>query len=177
MPYSPYDAIRRIQFPVYLIAAFLSAGSVVELLVSSWPIHVHELNWRLSLLNSAAGATGTELLALLMLLGMGLLAESRAALLAGFWYCVLGAVAYVGAAGAFVLDSLQLRGRVPPGAVTRFDVTIGWALARFGIAEIVCVALAGCALSAARAMRHVSPRETANKIVVGVSGVASPIAR
>ena len=91
----------------------------------------------------------------------------------------VAAFGYLATAGLFALDSLQLRGRVTAAAVNRFDVTIGWALVRFGFAEIVCLWLAACALLAARALaRQASPRETANRLVVGVPGAgASPIPR
>ncbi len=174
MTNSPYEFIRRIQFPAYFVVAFLSIGSMVEVLVGSWPIHAHDVNWRLSLLSSAAGATGTELLALLIFIVMGQVAASRPALFTAFACCVAGALGYLAAAATFGLDCLQIGSRVPANAVGRFDVTIGWALVRFGVAEIVCLALAGCALAAARALHRESPRDTANKIIIGVSGVASP---
>jgi hypothetical protein len=168
----PIDFIQRIRFPAYLTVAYLSLGTVVEILVGAWPMHVHEVNWRLAVLNSAAGATGTELLALLILLVVAQKSESMAGLWTGFWTSILVAAGYLGAAVMFGLDSLQLRGRVPADQIHRFDVTVVWALARFGITEIVALALAACALGVARSMKRESPRTTANRLVIGTSALA-----
>jgi hypothetical protein len=178
VPQFSNEFVRRIQVPVYLIVAYLSVGSAIELVVAGWPLHLHDVNFRLGLLNSAAAASGTELLALLLLVVMGQLAQSVATLWAGFWYCILVAVAYLGVAGTFVLDALQLRGRIPAAEAARFDVTVAWALGRFAIAEVVCLALASCALYAARSLRRESPRDGANRLVVGVPGAGTaPITR
>jgi hypothetical protein len=173
LPFS-IDFIRRIRLPVLLIVAYLSLGSVVEVLVAAWPVHVHDVNWRLSALNSAAGATGTELLALLLLVVVVQLSMSVAGLWTAFWASIAVALAYLAALGVFGLDSLQLRGRIPANELHRFDITVVWGLARFGIAEIVCLALAACALAAARALRREMGRDTSNRIIVGTSALAEP---
>jgi hypothetical protein len=179
VPSYPNDFVQRIRVPAYLIVAFLSVGSIVELLVASWPLRVHDVSWRLGILNSAAAASGTEMLAILILIVIAHLAESRAALWTGFFYSALAALGYLAAAGTFVLDALQMRARISGAELHRFDIAIGWALARFGIAEFVFLGLASGALWAARALgRELSRGDTANKIVVGVSGVGiAPVAR
>jgi hypothetical protein len=171
MPFS-IDFIQRIRLPAYLIVVYLSLGSLVEVLVGAWPVHLHDINWRLAALNSAAGATGTELLALLILIVVAQLSMSIGGLWTGFWASIMVALGYLVAAAAFGLDSLQLRGRVPADQIHRFDVTVVWALARFGIVELVSLALAACALAAARSMRRESPRNNANRLVVGTSALA-----
>ncbi len=173
LPFS-IDFIRRVRLPAYLIVAYLSLGSVVEVLVASWPAHVHDVNWRLSALNSAAGATGTELLALLILLVVVQLSMSVAGLWTTFWASIAVALAYLAAFGMFGLDSLQLRARIPADQIRRFDITVIWALARFGIVEMVCLALAACALTAARAMRRELGRDTSNRLIIGTSALAQP---
>jgi hypothetical protein len=171
------DFIRRIRLPAYLIVAYLSLGSVVEVLVGAWPMHAHDVNWRLSTLNSAAGASGTELLALLVLVVVAQLSTSAAGLWTGFIASILVALGYLLAASTFCLDSLQLRARIPADQLHRFDVTIVWALARFGIAELVCLALAACALAAGRSLRRETHRDTSNRLIVGASAaVAAPLA-
>jgi hypothetical protein len=165
------DFIRRIRLPAYLIVAYLSLGSVVEVLVGAWPMHAHDVNWRLSVLNSVAGATGTELLALLILLAVAQLSTSVAGLWTGFFASILVALGYLLAASTFALDSLELRARIPADQLHRFDVTIVWALARFGIVELVCLALAACALAAGRSLRR--ERDTSNRLVVGTSALAA----
>ena len=173
LPFS-IDFIRRIRVPAYLIVAYLSLGSVVEVLVGAWPVHIHDVNWRLSALNSAAGATGTELLALLLLVVVVQLSMSVAGLWTAFWGSIAVSLGYLAAFGVFWLDSLQVRGRIPANELHRFDITVVWALARFGIAEMVCLALAACALTAARALRRELGRDTSNRIIVGTSALAEP---
>ena len=159
--------------PAYLLIAFLSVGSVIEVLVSAWPPHVRDFNWRLSVLNSSAGATGTELLAILLLIVVAYLSSSTAGLWTAVSYSLVAALGYLGAAVLFGLDSLQLRARIPDDQLGRFDVTVVWALARFGFAALACLLFAACALSLVRARR----RETApaNRLVVGTG--APPVAR
>jgi len=173
LPFS-IDFIRRVRVPAYLIVAYLSLGSVVEVLVASWPVHVHDVNWRLSALNSAAGATGTELLALLLLVVMVQLSMSVVGLWTAFCASIAVALAYLAALGVFGLDSLQLRARIPADQVHRFDITVVWALARFGIAEMVCLTVAACALTAARALRRELGRDTSNRLIIGTSALAQP---
>jgi predicted permease len=166
------DFIRRIRLPALLTVAYLSVGSVVEVLVAAWPTHVHDVNWRLSVLNSAAGATGTELMALLILVVIAQLSMSVAGLWTAFWASTAVALGYLAAAGMFGLDSLQLRARIPADQLHRFDVTVVWALARFGIVELVCLALAACALTAARSLRREMAGDTSNRLIVGTSALA-----
>lgn len=166
------DFIRRIRLPALLTVAYLSVGSVVEVLVAAWPTHVHDVNWRLSVLNSAAGATGTELMALLILVVIAQLSMSVAGLWTAFWGSTAVALGYLAAAGTFGLDSLQLRARIPADQLRRFDVTVVWALARFGIVELVCLALAACALTAARSLRREMAGDTSNRLIVGTSALA-----
>lgn len=166
------DFIRRIRLPALLTVAYLSVGSVVEVLVAAWPTHVHDVNWRLSVLNSAAGATGTELMALLILIVIAQLSMSVAGLWTAFWGSTAVALGYLAAAGTFGLDSLQLRARIPADQLRRFDVTVVWALARFGIVELVCLALAACALTAARSLRREMAGDTSNRLIVGTSALA-----
>jgi hypothetical protein len=172
VPPIPAEFASRIRLPAYLIVAFLSLGSIVEVLVGSWPLHVHDMNWRLAVLNSAAGAAGTELLALLILILVAQIAMSAAGLWAGVWFSLLVALAYAGGAVTFALDSLQLRARIPADQLSRFDVTVGWALARFGITALICLTLAACALAAAR--RRVAARDTANRLIVGTPAAPPP---
>jgi hypothetical protein len=178
VPLSSDDFIRRIRVPAYLIIAFMSLGSVIEVLAASWPPRFYDVNWRLSVFNSSAGATGTVLLAILILVVVAQLAISSAALYTAFWGSVIGAFGYVVIAGTFVLDSLQVRGRIPPAAIRQFDVTVGWALLRFAFAEVICLWLASCALAAVRSFQRQAARESADPrsaLVVG-TGTHSPIA-
>ena len=180
MPQFPYDFIRRLKAPAYLIVAFLSVGSAAEVIAAGWPLRVHDVNWRIGVLNTAAGATGTELLSLLILIVVAQLAYSRAAMWTAFWYSLLVALGYLAASGIFALDCLQLRGRIPTTELSRFDVTVGWALARFAFADLVCLWLAACALASARMMRREATRDAADRrhaLIVGNQGAAAPDAR
>jgi hypothetical protein len=166
-----FDFIQRLRLPAYVIVAYLGLGSAVEILVGAWPAHFHDVNWRLSVLHSAAGATGTELLALLLLLVIAQLSMSVAGLWTGFCASILVALGYLIGATMFGLDSLQIRSSVPADQLRRFDVTVAWALARFAIVDLVSLTLAACALGAARSLRRESSRNTANRLVVGTSAL------
>ena len=172
MPLLTVDFIRRIRLPAYLIVAFLSLGSIVEVLISAWPPHVHDVNWRLSALNAAAGAAGTELLALLILITVAQISTSATGLWAGFWCSLAVGAGYLGVAATFALDALQLRARIPTEQLNRFDVTVAWALVRFGVTLLGCLFLAACAMAAARNRRREITRDTANRLVIGAAGLS-----
>src|SRR5262249_56915695 len=107
-----------------------------------------------SALSSAAAASGTELLALLIFLFVARASESVAELWAAFSASLLVSLGYLVAAAIFGLDSVQLRARVPAEQIHRFDITVLWTLARFGIVELVSLTLAACALAAARLLQR-----------------------
>lgn len=147
--------------------------------MANWPLRLHDVNWRLAVQDSAAGAAGTELLALLLLVVVAQIASSRVAVWIGFWYSIVVALAYFLMSGAFALDSLQVRGRIPPPQLTHFDVTVAWAMARFAVAAAVCLWLAACALVAGRALRR-EAREAGdrrNALIVGNPAAPPPLAR
>ena len=179
MPEMPTDFVRRLRIPVYLIVGFLSVGSVVEVLVANWPLRLHDVNWRLAVLDSAAGATGTELLAVLLLVVVAQAVSSRAALWFAFAYSLLMALGGVVVSGAFVLDSLQVRARIPATQLTHFDVTVAWAVTRFAIAVLVCLGLAASAFVAARTLRREArdAGDRRNALIVGNAGAPAPLAR
>jgi len=101
---------------------------------------------------------------------------SVAGLWTAFWASITVALAYLAAFGMFGLDGLQLRTRIPADQIQRFDITVVWALARFGVAEMVCLALAACAFTAARALRRELGRDTSNRLIIGTSALAQPAA-
>jgi hypothetical protein len=165
------DFVRRIRVPAYLLVAFLSVGSLIDILVTAWPVHLHDPNWRLAVANNAAGASGTEMLSLLILIVIAQLAVAGPALWAGFAFAMAMASGYAIAAVMFALDSLQVRGRIPAEQLQRYDVTVAWALARFAFTDLVCLWLAACAWSAARSLRRDMAREMADRrsgLIVGV---------
>lgn len=179
MPQMPTDFVRRLRIPVYLIVCFLSLGSVVEVLVANWPLRLHDVNWRLAVLDSAAGATGTELLAVLLLIVVAQAVSSRAALWFGFAYSLFVALGGIVVSGAFVLDSLQVRARIPATQISHFDVTVVWAVARFAIVVLVCLWFAASALAAARTLRREArdAGDRRNALIVGNRGAPTPLVR
>jgi len=98
---------------------------------------------------------------------------SVAGLWTAFGASVVVGLAYIAALGIFGLDSLQLRARIPADQLHRFDITVVWAMARFGIAEMVCLAVAACALTAARSLRRELGRDTSNRLIIGTAALAS----
>lgn len=180
MPQIQNDFIRRIRIPAYCIVAFLSLGSIIEAVVPSWPPHPHDVNWRLGVINTSAGATGTEMLALLLLVVVAQLSLSRGALWVSFAYSLVIALGCAAIALLFGLDAVQTRGRFPIDQLGRFDLTVGWALVRFAFTEVVCLWLAACALGGARSLRREIARAEADPraaLVVGGPATAPASAR
>jgi hypothetical protein len=177
VPQNTADFVRRIRVPAYLLVAFLSIGSLIDILVTAWPVHLHDPNWRLAVANNAAGASGTEMLSLLILIVVAQVSVAGPARWAGFAYASAMASGYAIAAVVFALDSLQIRGHVPAEQLQRYDVTVAWALARFAFTDLVCFWLAVCAWSAARGLRRELAREMADRrsgliVGAGARGIA-----
>jgi hypothetical protein len=106
--------------PAYLLVAFLSIGSLLDILVTAWPAHLHDPNWRLAVANNAAGASGTEMLSLLILIVVAQLAVAPG--FAGFAYAIAMVSGYAIAAVMFA-PRLAANTRSHPAEQARYDVS------------------------------------------------------
>jgi hypothetical protein len=158
------DLAKQVRIPTYIITAYMALGSVLDVLVTTWPVHAHELRWRLTFQGLITGASGTELLAVLLFLAVAWAALDNVALAVGFAYSLIAGVLYLCAAGIFALDVLQVRGQIAPNQISQYHLGAGWTVARMLFTAVTLGLLAAMAF---RALRSVTRAERA---VAGPAG-------
>ena len=131
---------------------------LIEIGVSAWPYKIHDPGWRISLVSLSAGTSTGALLALLIIYLVGLFADQRPAIWLVAVISALMVVFFLGASGAFVLDALQMRGRLQPDLQDRFNVQSGWGFAKICLAAAGAVVLSMSAFRAAFSVRRTSDR-------------------
>ena len=136
------DLVLRLRIPAYLVTAYIAVGSVLDILFSGWPPLPHDLRWRLTFEGSITGASGSEMLAVLLFLAFAWAAADRIALGFGFAYSVIAAVGYFCCSVIFLLDSIQLKAQIRPEQLTRYDVGLVWIFGRMAFTGLMLVLFA-----------------------------------
>ncbi len=177
------DTARRLRLPGYIVVGYMTIGSLLDILISTQPAFIHDIRWRLGLATLFTGASGTELLGAALFLGLALLASDEISLWVGFGLSLLIGVLYLGVSGGFGLDSLQMRGQIKPEMLDRYNLGLGWTLARLLFTSVTFFVFSGSFFRAARAVRRAVDRSglrPASPIVVGTQvtpGVGAPTPR
>jgi hypothetical protein len=169
------DMSRRLRLPGYIVVAYMTVGSLIDILVSAQPALIHDIRWRLGVSTLLTGATGTELLGALLFLGLAIATSDVVAMWVGFVLSALLGCLYLGAGGVFVLDALQMRGQVKPEMLSRYNASLAWTLVRILFTGAVLLTIAGACMRAARALVRVLDRsgtDPASTLVVGIPATA-----
>lgn len=175
---SPAASARRLRAPGYVIMGTLILLQLIEIEVRSWPFRVHSPTWRLGLIGTIAGSLGTPLFGLLIILGIAVANDDRAAAYTVSFVSWLGAAACVAAAALFGLDVLQVKSDVASSLAGQYDVGSGWVAVRIVVAALLFLVLAVSAWRAAKsAERHRALQEPVGRSALLVSPVraASPV--
>lgn len=175
---------RRLRLPGYIVVAYMTIGSLLDILISTQPAAIHDIRWRLGTATLFTGASGTELLGAALFLGLALLAVDEVSLWVGFALSLLIGFLYLGVSGGFALDSFQMRGQVKPEMLARYNLGLTWTLARLLFTSAAFFVLTGSFVRAARAVRRAVDRNGAKPagtpLVVGTQsapGVVAPSVR
>ena len=131
-----------------------------DLIVTISPILPTRIMWRYNALGSASSMMGNVLLLILLLFAVSLLFRMNAglalvALVAG----IVALICFLGA-GVFILDTLQLRGKVEPQVAKGFVLASAQALWRFVINGVIAGLFATSSLRAWRAGAREVQRDT-----------------
>ena len=152
------DVGRHLRWPAFVFLVVTVALQVADLIVTISPITPTNIMWRFNALGSAASMIGNVMLLILLLFFVSLLVRANSglalvALLAGIvaLCCFLGA-------GFFILDSIQLRGKVEPQVAKGFVIASAQALWRFLVYGLIAVLFATSSFTAWRARRRESRR-------------------
>lgn len=169
------DLARRSRLPAYLILGLVTILPLFDVVALAWPFHPHTINWRFGAVGTIAGSAVAPLLGLVLILELATRIGDRVpiwvvAVLAALWslLCLTGS-------GVFILDVLEIRGRVRSQMVERFSVASVWALVKLLLAAIVGAVLAVSAYRTARSSRIEAKRvsRAIPSLVVGHSAKTS----
>ena len=174
----PAFSARRLRAPGYLIMGTLILMQLIEIVVRSSPFRTHSPTWRLGFIGSAAGAVGTPLFGLLIILAIAVATDDRAAAYAVSLASWLAMALCIAALGVFALDVLQVKNDVGSSLAGQYDVGSSWVAIRMVVAVVLFVVLGVSAWRAAKsAERHRALHEPVGKSALLVSPVraASPV--
>lgn len=177
------SSARRLRAPGYLIIGTLTLLQLIEIEVRSWPFRMHSPAWRLGFVGTAAGAIGTPLLGLLLILAIAVASDDRAAAYAVSLVSWLATALCVAALGVFALDALQVKNDVGASLAGQYDVGSSWVAVRMVLATVLFIVLGVSAWRAAKtAERHRALQEPVGRSALLVSPVrpttpASPVAQ
>jgi hypothetical protein len=160
-------SIQRIRGTAYLLAFLLMFLSVGEIVATAFPFHVSVPLWRFSIGAMAGVSSATILVGVFLALVVAALDESVRALWVVCAVAVLFGVAYLGLAGSFLLDALQIKGTTGSSDPARFKVSSAWVCMKLGLSSIAFFILS---FTAGRATRMRS-REVRGK----TQDAASPL--
>lgn len=169
---------RRLRAPGYWIMGALIVLQLIEIEVRSWPFRVQSPTWRLGFVGTTAGALGTPLFGLLIVLAIAVASDDRAAAYTVSLVSWLAAALCVAAVGVFALDVLQVKNDVGSPLAGQYDVGSGWVAVKMVVAAALFLVLAVSAWRAAKsAARHIALQEPVGRSSLLVSPVrpASPI--
>jgi hypothetical protein len=128
-------SIRRIRGTAYLLAFLLIFLSVGEIVATAFPFHVSVPLWRFSIGAMAGVSSATILVGVFLALMVAALDESRRALWVVCSIAALFGTAYVGLAGAFLLDALQIKGTTGSNDPARFKVSSAWVFVKLALSS------------------------------------------
>ena len=169
------EAVRRTRAAAYVIATLVLLFPLLEIGASAWPYRIHDPEWRIAVTTAAAGASTAILLGLLLIYVMGTLFEDKPVI---WLVAVIGALMTalcLLAGGAFILDALQLKGRVSLGMERRYTLISGLALAKVCLAGFASLVVAVSAFRAARNLSRASRREAKRSSPVIVRPSNTPV--
>lgn len=158
-PTASRDILRRLRTPAYLFLIVTLLFQSVDFVMGVAPFRFESVVWRFSTAGGAANGSGNFLLLILLVYAVALVfGDTRALWFAGAVSAVIAVALLVGT-GSFVLDALQLRARVDPAGVRKFDVATAQALAKLVVETGVATLFAISAFRAASAAKRESERD------------------
>jgi hypothetical protein len=150
---TPSDLARPLRLPGYVVTAVLTVLPMGEVAVNAWPPRWHEPPWRMAMVASTTSAATTMIFALFLLLVIGVLAGDRPIVWLVATTSTVAVLLSIAGAGAFALDSVQVRSQLQASQVSRYAAQSLWALAKIGVGGIGFFVLAFSALRAVRKQR------------------------
>lgn len=138
----------------YLILLAAVALPALDAMSSLWPAQYASLTWRYTALSLIASSVGAPLVLLLFGYLIATLAGDRPVLIALLVFSVLLVVIIVAGSTLFLLDYVQLRGRLQVDTLSRFDAATSLSALKYLVNGILYVLLG---VSILRTHRQIQP--------------------
>ena len=167
-PVATQSLARRLTAPAYIILTLSILFEIIDVSIALRPTHFDTVIWRFGALGTASNAVARPLLLLTFIYAVALFAGDRKVLrTVGALASFVGVLLLVGMA-AFALDSLQVKGQIPPVEMHKFYIAAGVALMKMGLLAITAGVLAVNALRAPGAAQGTTraPRGSAAGLVM-----------
>lgn len=129
----PVDLLRRVRTPGYVILGVSALLPLLDFAMAVMPVRIDSVAWRFGAFGLIAGAIAAPLLILLFLYVLALLLGDRKVVKTVGIVCAILTVFFIVAAGAFALDTLQMRARVQATAMNRFYLASAQAMLKLAI--------------------------------------------
>jgi len=140
------EAIQRVRVVAYLVLGAAVVFPIVENVGTLLAAPSAGAPWRFGAIGSMSTIVTASLIGLLLILVTSLIARDRWITIAVGVVSALLALCALVAIVLFVLDAIQVRGRVQPALRNRFDFAAALAMARLLFTTIVSAVLARIAL-------------------------------
>jgi hypothetical protein len=169
MTLSASEIVRPLRVPGYVVAVVLAVMPLFEVGVRAWPPRWHEPPWRLAAISTVGGAATTMLFALFLLLAIGALAGDRATVWLALTISAVATTLSIVGAGAFALDSLQMRGQLQPAQLGRYTAESLWELSRICVTGVAFLVLTLSAFRSAKQLHtsRLPSRRSRTPLVAG----------
>lgn len=139
--------------PAYAVAFLLVFFPLLDTALSVWPLKPGDVLWRFGAVGLLSRSLMTPILGLLVAFSVAYLREQPRVVRTLSVLSGVTAIAIVLATGVFILDALQMRVQVQPGARSGFDMATAAALVKYALGALV---LMGFAVAAWRASGRVA---------------------
>jgi hypothetical protein len=159
------DLPRQVRTPAYVFLWVMLLLQGLELAVGVMPLQPGSVVWRFTTAGSFVANAGNMILLIMLLYWLGLTFTDRFVIAAvGVVTGVLALLLFAGAA-SFVLDALQLRGKVDPSGMRKFNVASAQVLLKFLLDGVVSLLFAVSSFRSFYAASRELARDKANEVV------------
>lgn len=141
---------RAVRPAVYLLGFVLLLLPIGEIVTTAWPFAYDQPLWRFSIGSMAGVSSATMLLGMLVLLIAAVADDSRSMMWMVFAITTIAVLVYWVGGAAFILDAVQLNGRVTQQDPGKFKLSAAWVLVKLLISGVAAVSMAICAMKAIR---------------------------
>lgn len=177
IPAATAPLASRLRVPGYLILGIATILPLIDLLIQVWPLRVGTLAWRFGFVGLFSDRVSAPILLLFLMYALALASGDRKVMIFIAAVSALLALFLLSGMGSFALDTLQMKRRVPPAQVAKFNVTAVQAMAKLGLQALSALVLSVSIFNTIRKAPKVVPARGEGRgqssLIVGRSPTAA----